>query len=209
MNDAGPRHRHRRHLDEVRESVLADVRLLKESAAAAARSPHVSDDDKATLRDATELLDRSVDNLIRILEQYDVLLEAISDPRAAARLAACGPFVLNGLVDLSSLVFAASAIGNLALGTSVRRDELMRKLRERTAAASSARRAKSSEKIEVILNYADQVWREHPDWSPWRVAGEIIKPVRDELERRSAALGAKKPSGASSRNTIYKVLLER
>ncbi len=199
MNDTGPRQQARQRpvtSDEIRKSVRRDVRILKKHAVAAARSPHINDADKAILIDATKLLDEFIDALIKIIDQHEALLLATSgDPEAEAAAIAAGPYIIGGTSYLSSLLYAASAIGNLVLGTSVLRDKLMKKWKERTAAATNAKRAELAKRDDVIWKHADQVRFKHPTWKRWRIAGEIAKPVRSELGRPSLA-----------RNTIYTAL---
>jgi hypothetical protein len=179
-------------MDKVRKNLLAFVEHLKHAAAAAELSPEASDDDKAALREAPELLARSVANLIKIIDQHDALLMASAalPGGAAARLAARGPFVIGSDVDLSTILYGAAAIGDLALDNPVTRRALMQNLRatvarmkaERTAPALKENRHKVTRRDEVIRKHADRVRAEHPDWTRWHIAGEIEEPVRAVLK---------------------------
>src|SRR5271170_4501332 len=154
-------------MDKIRKSVLAYVKQLKRDANTAKLSPQASTDEKAALREAAKLLADSVANLMKIVEQHDALLAVSPDlpPEAKARLANLGYFVTGGDADLSSLLYAASTIGNLALYNPVTRRELMQKLTDmkaqRTAAPLRAKLAKVARRDEVIRKYADQVRAEH------------------------------------------------
>jgi hypothetical protein len=164
-------------MNEVRKTVRAQAAELKRAAGEAKQSKR----NRATLREASRLLTESVKNLTKIIDQHDALLALSPDlpPDAKAQLAGFGPFVTNGDVDLSSLLYAVSAISNLASD-----GELAEKLKQMTVPTTEAKRKKLAIQDEVIWKHADQYRIDHRDSSRWEIACAIQNPVSEELRAR-------------------------
>jgi hypothetical protein len=180
---------------QLRQAINHFMRFLKKKAAHAGRSPRADTHDKTTLREASKLLARSVENLIRISDQNDALIVASANlpPEFARQLAARGAFIIDGHVDLSSLLWAATTIGSRALDNPVARRELAAM---RTAAASKAKRDYAARRKQLVLKLADDFRRTNLDASDWYVAGMIEKPLHKALQGKRAL----------SCHSIYRIL---
>lgn len=130
---------------------LRDFAKFLEDAARKAL-PHANNEkNRVTLSDAANLLakgDGSVENLIAIVEAYECVMlwltEAWNDlrPEDHARLN-FGPFIPNGLIDVSSVLWAATKIGDLAIRTREMRQPLDAMRKAQTAPATEELRTNS------------------------------------------------------------------
>jgi hypothetical protein len=159
------------------ETLRYYVKVLKDAADAAVRSPQLSDDDKANLQEAAALLDDSINKLMKINQSHPLFVASPEPlPEADVRLVNSGP------VHLWSALYATVTI-ILALGSTERRKLVEKMATERTTAAREGKRQKLANRDEVIWKHANRVQTDHPDWKRWRIAGEIVKPVCKELGR--------------------------
>jgi hypothetical protein len=60
---------------------------------------------------------------------------------------------------------------------------------ERATRATSEKKVLSQKIDEIIVAGAMPIWRKHPSYTPWRVAGEIINTVKERLVAEGLPLG--------------------
>jgi hypothetical protein len=185
-----------RHGAEVRKAqspnnVLSDslrdiARVFKESAQKSI--PHASKKDRADLISAADLLTDSVESLITIVGAYEratlLITEAWNEltPEDRAAWINLGPFLPNGLIHVSGLLWAVAKIRDSLPREA--RQELDRMRKALTANATNAKRQKSEWIDEVIEKHAEPVFFKHPNWKPGRVASQISASVNEDLKNK-------------------------
>lgn len=163
---------------DVRENLQNFVDRLSERAKQSAADPSISQSDKRILRDDAALLVRSVKSLIRVIDKHDALLMWSAEVTQAARpddeamqsalgrLGVSEPAVANGMVDLSSALWAALNLADFVLDNPIMARTAKKLRAANTAHARQALEPKSKEIGDLIVELSGPVLKRNQNGRP-------------------------------------------
>jgi hypothetical protein len=149
-----------RREQQTRDNLTDFIKSVAVISAEIASAAQLDDKERSLLRRHGEHFSHSVGELIAILADH---------PYAHVRE--------HRLFNLWQALGSVSFIANRWTERIEKRIKL-----ESAARATAAKKAATAKNDEVIIAVAGPLWRKHPSWKPWRVAGE--NEISEQLNKR-------------------------